>query len=275
MHILNDEIKQKIENSIIENCLNKKFDLAIENISKITDALYANIPDGKRISYGRVHTIKVLSEYLFNQLSDSDAPTFQIASSIFQKGEDFKAKGVALGILSFIGLKDYEQVLSFFEAAAGDENWDVREMSQMFFKKLIRKYPDKMKAHLLKLVKSENPNLRRFVAETLRPGQENQWFYNNPDYPLSILRNLFKEQAAYPRTAVGNNLSDLARRLPDLVYDLVRKLVASGDKNSYWIAYRACRNLVKNEPLKVIDLLKVDEYKYKNRIYKRSDHQRN
>ena len=127
-----------------------------------------------------------------------------------------------------------------------------------------------MKEYLLKLVKSEDANIRRFVAETLRPVQENRWFYRNPDYPLSILRYMFKESSPYPRTSVGNNLGDLARRLPDLVYDLVKELVDSGDKNSYWIAYRACRNLVKKEPVKVMDLLKVDEYKYKKRIYKRS-----
>ena len=52
-------------------------------------------------------------------------------------------------------------------------------------------------------------------------------------------------------------------------------LVERGDKNSYWIAYRACRNLVKKEPIKVMDLLKIDEYKYKNRIHRRSDYQGN
>ena len=103
----------------------------------------------------------------------------------------------------------------------------------------------------------------------------NQWFYKNPDYPLTMLRNLFRESSPYPRTSVGNNLSDLARRLPDLVYDLVEELVENGDKNSYWIAYRACRNLVKKEPIKVMNLLKVDEYKYKKRIHKRSDCQGN
>jgi 3-methyladenine DNA glycosylase AlkC len=81
---------------------------------------------------------------------------------------------------------------------------------------------------------------------------------------------MFNESSSYPRTSVGNNLSDLARRLPDLVYDLVAELVESGDHNSYWIAYRACRNLVKKEPVKVMDLLKVDEYKYKKRMHKRS-----
>ena len=56
---------------------------------------------------------------------------------------------------------------------------------------------------------------------------------------------------------------------------LVEELVNSGDKNSYWIAYRACRNLVKKEPIKVMDLLKIDEYKYKKRVYVRDDYFRN
>ena len=132
--------------------------------------------------------------------------------------------------------------------------------------------PDKAKDFLLGLVSTDDPNIRRFVSETLRPVQENRWLYKNPDYPLSILKNMFKESSAYPRTSVGNNLSDLARKIPDLVYELVGELVSSGDKNSYWIAYRACRNLVKEEPIRVMDLLQVDEYKYKKRIHRRDDY---
>jgi 3-methyladenine DNA glycosylase AlkC len=161
-------------------------------------------------------------------------------------------------------------VLPYFESAAASSDWEMREMAQMFFRKLIRKHPDEMKEYLLKLVKSEDANVRRFVAETLRPVQENSWFYKSPDYPLYILKNMFKESSPYPRTSVGNNLSDLARRLPELVYSLVQELVDSRDSNSYWIAHRACRNLVKKDPDKVMNLLRVDEYKYKKRIHVRS-----
>ena len=275
MNILNDEIEERIQNDIIKNILQNENGLAIKNISNIFDELYANIPDDKRISFGRVHTIKVLSKYLHIRLAEANVPVYQIASNLFEKSDDFKSKGVSLGILSFYGLSDYKKVLPHFKSAATSSVWDVREFAQMFFRKLIKKYPKEMKGYLLKLVKSEDANIRRFVSETLRPVQENKWFYKNPDYPLSILKNMFQESLAYPRTSVGNNLSDLARRLPDLVYDLVKELVDSGDKNSYWIAYRACRNLVKKEPIKVMDLLKVDEYKYKKRIHKRSEYQGN
>jgi 3-methyladenine DNA glycosylase AlkC len=74
---------------------------------------------------------------------------------------------------------------------------------------------------------------------------------------------------------VGNNLSDLARKNPELVYGIIEELVKAGDKNSCWIAYRACRNLVKEEPARVMDLLGVEEYKYKGRNYKRDDYKGN
>jgi 3-methyladenine DNA glycosylase AlkC len=223
MKILDDEIEKKIQNDIIDSVLQKEYDLAIRSISSILGELYANIPDTKRISYGRVHTIKVLSEYLYIHLVEIDAPVYQIASSVFKKSNDFKGKGVSLGMLSFYGLDNYKKVLPYFESAATSSEWDLREFAQMFFRKLIMKYPKETKGYLLKLVKSEDANIRRFVSETLRPVQENKWFYKNPDYPLSILKNMFQESLAYPRTSVGNSLSDLARRLPDLVYDLVKE----------------------------------------------------
>ena len=273
MELLNDELRSKIQGDIVDRLLQGDYDSSITNISCVLGQMYDSIPDSKRISYGIVHTIKLLSGHLYTSLADADAPVFRIASTIFDMSSDPSVKGVAMGMLSYYGLGDYKAVLPYFESSAASSDWGLREHTQMFFRKLIKKYPDEMKTYLLRLAKSKDANLRRFVAETLRPVQENRWFYKNPDYPLSILRGMFKESAEYPRTAVGNNLSDLARQLPDMVYELVAELVKSSDKNSYWIACRACRNLVKTEPVKVLDLLKTDEYKYKDRMYKRSDYQ--
>jgi 3-methyladenine DNA glycosylase AlkC len=203
-----------------------------------------------------------------------NANIYEIGSIMLTQSDDYRSKGVALGILSFYGIEEYTKVLPFFESSASSDDWNLREFAQMFFRKLIQTHPNEMHEYLLKLVKSRDSNTRRFVSETLRPVKENRWFYSNPEYPLSILRHLFKERAEYPRTSVGNNLSDLARHRPELVFGVVRVLVQSGDQNSYWIAYRACRNLVKKEPIKVMDLLEVDEYRYKKKVYLRSDYSR-
>jgi len=275
MNLLNEFILQEIEKKIIHPLLEKSYVSSLNWISNIQSELYQNIPDRKRISYGRFYTIKVLSRHIFTRLIDLKAPAFDISAKIFEESSDYITRGVALGVLSFCGLENFECVLPYFETAATADHWETRESAASFFSKLIKKYPEKAQQYFLRLVKSDNPNLRRFASESLRPVSENRCLYNNPDYTLSVLKHLFRESAPYPRTSVGNNLSDLARRYPEMVYDLVKELVDSGNKHSYWIAYRACRNLVKQEPIRVMDILKVDEYKYKQRGHRRCDYQRN
>jgi len=243
-------------------------------VVNVLKELYDNIPENKRISFGRVYTVQVLSRYLFSNLLKIDVNLYEVGATLFESSNDFQNRGIALGILSFHGIDDYEKVLPFFEASASSDDWNMRELAQMFFRKLIKKWPDEMKQYLLKLTGSKNPSIRRFVSETLRPVKENIWFYKEPDYSLSILKNMFRESSEYPRTSVGNNLSDLARHLPSLVFELVKELAANEDRNSYWIAYRACRNLVKKQPIRVMNLLHVDEYRYKKRVYRRIEYQR-
>jgi len=275
MKLLTAAVKKDIDNKIINNMIKGNYGLAVENISSIFDKLYKKIPEKKRISYGRVYVIETMVKYIYEKLSESKFVDFEVAADLYEKSKDFKSRGVSLGIISFYGLEHPKRILPYFVSAADAPDFDQREMAQMFFRKIIKKHPAIAKKILLNLVNSSYSNIRRFVAETLRPVKENKWFHERPEYPLSILRNLFKESALYPRTAVGNNLSDLAKHNPDMVYKLVKELVERGDKNSYWIAYRACRNLVKKEPDKVMNLLKVDEYKYKNRTYKKRARKRN
>jgi len=256
------------------NILQGRYLPAIKHVPDVLEKLYNNIPENKRTSFGLVYTVQVLSRYLFSRLVEIGANVYEIGTTLFEISQDFRSKGIALGILSFYGIDDYKKVLPFFEVSASSPDWNMREFAQMFFRKLVKKWPDEMKEYLLKLTRSKDPNLRRFVSETLRPVRENRWFYKKPDYSLSILKNLLRESSEYPRTSVGNNLSDLARHLPDLVFELVKELIASGDRNSYWIAYRACRNLVKKEPIRVMNLLHVDEYRYKKRVNRRSEYPR-
>jgi 3-methyladenine DNA glycosylase AlkC len=82
---------------------------------------------------------------------------------------------------------------------------------------------------------------------------------------------MFREAHPYPRTSVGNNLSDLSKHHPGLIFSIIDELAATGDQNSHWIAYRACRNLVKEYPERVMDALGIDEYHYKDRHFYREE----
>ncbi|MFW9830351.1 MAG: hypothetical protein ACFFD8_01045 [Candidatus Thorarchaeota archaeon] len=271
MKILDRQLERMIAEDILAAISQGNYNSASEAIRQVLEILYTKIPDARRTSYGRVFTIKVLSEYLFRQLNTPEYELFENASILFNECRENWCKGVALGVLSLFGLENYHGVLPHFEIAARSPHWEIREFAQMFFRKLIQKYPQPIREYLLVLVNSDDPNIRRFVAETLRPVQENQWIYDKPDYSLTILKHLFSEPVRYPRTSVGNNLSDLSRRLPDLIFEVVEELVERTNPNSFWIAYRACRNLVKKDPTKVMDILQIDEYRYKNRVHRRRD----
>jgi len=267
MNLLTPKLLGRLQRDVIEALQAGRIAEASGSIEQILIQLYNSIPAGKRISYGRVHTIKILSGEMFSRLDRTAVGAFEPAAAVFTQSSSWQVRGTALGILSYAGLREYRPVLPYFRTAAASDQWELRELAQMFFKTFIKAHPRQMHLYLISLSRSPDPRLRRFVAETLRPVRENRWFYEQPEYPLSVLRGLFTESDPYPRTAVGNNLSDLARSLPELVYELVGKLVATGDANARWIAARACRNLVKRDPDRVMDLLGTNEYRYKGRRY--------
>ncbi|MFC2104435.1 hypothetical protein ACFLS4_03670 [Bacteroidota bacterium] len=272
VEIINSEIESLVQNSFIKSIQAKKYSYSLDCLSDIYNKAYSNIPQKKRISYGGYYVVKILGEYLYDIFKQENLDIYNIGIGLYNNSENRKCKGILLCTLSHYGLDDYKRILPVIEKAAKDNDWEVREFAAGFINKITRKYPYEVKEFYLSLVNSENENIRRFVSESLRPVSDNKWFFKNPDYPLSIIRNLFKENKTYPRTSVGNNLSDWARRKPEMVYEMVKELVKSENKNSYWIAYRACRNLIKKEPLKVMDLLGINEYKYKKKIYFKKDY---
>ncbi len=156
MNLFTEEIQQKIEYHVLDAVQQGDCASALNAIPDVLDELYANIPDNRRISYGRVYTIKVLAKHLYTCLVEKKASIFPIALTLFEESAEFRTIGVALGILSFYGRdEDYTAVLPYFEKAAASEEWDVREFTQMFFRKLIKKYPEKAQIFLLRLVKSK------------------------------------------------------------------------------------------------------------------------
>jgi 3-methyladenine DNA glycosylase AlkC len=275
MDLLTDHIKEQIQKDLMENFSRGEYLPGVENVRNVLDGMYAAIPAKKRSSYGRYTTIKILAEKLFEELENSNLPIVEIGATMLNSTSDYRTMGVGLGILAFYGVEDYQSVLPYFESAAQADHWEPREYAQGLFRKVVKAHPVALRPDLLEYVQSDSPNLRRFVSEMLRPVVENKWLFQDIEYSISILRYLFKEPHPYPRTSVGNNLSDISRRNPELVLRLVDDLVSMEDEHAYWIATRACRNLVKEYPIRVMDVLGIDEYKYKNRIHKRSDYPQN
>ncbi len=250
--------------------------LIADDLSALIIRIQNDIPEKRRISTGRYSIVKALGLELIPLLEENGVEVMAFASDIFSLTEtDPFVRSLAVQLICLYGSTsaDLEAIKPYLEKAAVDEDWIVRECSSGFVRKLIKEYPDQIRNWYLEMVRSEDSKQRRFVTESLRPVVENRWFHKQPEYALGVIKHLFTESAPYPRTSVGNSLSDWMRVNQEIAWPIVSELANNGDKNSYWIAYRACRNLVKKDPIHVMDLLGVDEYKYKNRHYYLADYE--
>lgn len=245
----------------------KNIALMVEEL--ITD-IHRHIPEKKRVSYGRYNIVKRLGKAFYGALKESTIDADSVANMLFENHEAdpfVRSLGVQITALMAVERGPEENLLARLEKAADHSEWIVRECSQGYVKQVVKTYPQEMLQWYLKLVVSSSANTRRFVSESLRPVTDNRWMVQEPSYPLSILSHLFEEHDPYPRTSVGNNLSDWFRVNEDVAWPIVEKLAKSSNKDSQWIAYRACRNVVKKDTERVLQMLGLTEYRYKGRTY--------
>jgi len=255
---------------IVTNLLDGQINPGVEMLRALKEEIHASIPARQRQSRGITWVLQRLSQLLISECTTQPQEIRTLADVLFENLDlnDFLV-GVPIFLMAEYGKTDPTGVLEFFLLVADSDEWVVREFAAAGFHKLIKPCREVALPWLRQVAQSDTPNLRRFVSETLRPVTDNRWLQDEPGTSLAILRLLFREAHPYPRTSVGNNLSDLARRNPKLIRGLVKELVESRDKNSYWIAYRACRNMVKESPDEIMDILGVDEYHYKDRNFYR------
>jgi len=260
MPVIPDTILYEAQRIVEKDFKNLSACSEITELEKRAEALigmlHENIDDKKRISYGITYVISLLSKMFFEAC---DNP-YKGGLAMYENMQSFRVRCLGLGVLSHVGIERPDDILPILGEASSSDQWETKEFVQ-----------EKARAFLIEMAKSDDANKRRLASESLRPVAENKWINDNPDFSLSVLRLLFKESAPYPRVSVGNNLSDLSRKHPELIFSIVEELMALNDKNAEFIAHRACRNLVIKDPLRVMDILGCDEYKYKNRHYKRSE----
>jgi 3-methyladenine DNA glycosylase AlkC len=262
------ETEIKATHNIIKAIKIGKMKSAIDLMEELKDTIYFSIPQKQRIGRGITWVLNKISSMIIKFNDELDL--FKAGTELYENiREDSMLTGIPVFLVSEYGIKKPKETFDFFLKVSDAPGWVLKEFAAIAFRKPIEANRELCYDFLFSNSKNDNPNIRRFVCETLRPVVENKWILTDPDYSLIILKNMFKEENEFPRTSVGNNLSDLSKKHPELIFKIIAELVDYGNKNSYWIAYRACRNLVKKNPHKVMDILKVNEYHYKDRNYHR------
>lgn len=263
------EVEKQSARIIIADLTSGNTEQGLEKLRSLKVDFYAGIPAKQRISRGITWVLQRISLLLASECGDQKQIRTIVDNLYGSLSPDDLMVGVPIFLMAEYGKTDPSSALNFFEQTANSNDWVVREFAAGGAHQLIKPCREIIFPWFKKIAFSDQPRLRRFVSESLRPVAANKWLCKEPEISLDILRLLFCEADPYARTSVGNNLSDLARQNPDLIQGIVRELVESGDKNSYWIAYRACRNMVKKDPERIMNLLGVDEYHYKDRNFYR------
>lgn len=269
--LVTDEYRRKIR-KLFPLIQHEEFLEYADDLHTLIEAIRSDIPEKKRISLGRYSIVRDLGLEMYPLLVETDVDVFSFGVSLFDNHEaDPFVRSLGVQLVSIRGLEpgNLDEALEVFERAAADEDWPVRECSAGFVRKLVKAFPEELHRWYLAMVRSEDPLKRRFASESLRPVADNGWFRKNPEYALSIIEHLFEESDSYPRTSAGNALSDWMRIDEERTRKIVERLAKSGNKNSRWIAFRACRNLVKKDPDWVLETLGVNEYGYKDRFFTR------
>lgn len=238
-------------------------------IDEMLDILHTGIGEKKRSSYGIVYVVNYLCKVLYKDLLDQGLDPYVLGLDMIERFTAYRTICVGFGIMSHVGVKEAEKVWPIILKGADHDQWEVKEFIQMFVRKMTKANKSYVQNQLIYLTQSDNPSYRRFASEALRPVVENRWIQENPDYALKVLCHLFRESHEFPRVSVGNNLSDLSRKNSEVIYKIVEELLAMNNPDSSFIAHRACRNLVKTDSARVLDLLGLETYAYKGQRYKR------
>lgn len=145
-----------------------------------------------------------------------------------------------------------------------------RASSEFGIRYFLLQSPEKTLAVLQSWTKDNNHHVRRLASEGCRPRLP--WamtlpaFIEDPAPVLALLEELKDDKEEYVRRSVANNLNDIAKDHPELVFAVVSKWLVDADDNRRKLIKHACRTLIKNGHKQTLALLGYRPPKIKHAI---------
>jgi 3-methyladenine DNA glycosylase AlkC len=229
---------------------------------------YEAIPEKERIGKGMVYIAKIVAKTLYNSMktdvfkiigkkSVSDPFVQSIIGFIENVGKNEELIVLVIHLLANLASDSFESTIDQIRYWATYETWDIRENAIFPILSGLKSQKERVLQLLREWVSDPNENIRRLVAESLRPKGEIKWLRDpdKNDAVLEILTILNHDSSIYVRKSVGNNLKDLTKYMPTKILDLIEtwlaakdKLDAKGQKNLIWTIYHAIKWLKANKP---------------------------
>ncbi len=152
-------------------------------------------------------------------------------------------------------VKDFELAMKAFYAIT------PLFTAEFAIRPFILHYPEDVFNRLAQWACDDNEHVRRLASEGIRTklpwGCKVPYLNENPQKILAILDKLKEDESLYVRRSVANNLNDLAKDYPELVFDFLENW-KTDTKERKWLVKHALRTLVKKGEPRALALIGVD-----------------
>ncbi|MHA2365258.1 MAG: DNA alkylation repair protein [Candidatus Hodarchaeales archaeon] len=238
----------------------------IKKIQNFIQKEYEKIPQKERIGKGQVFIARATAIGCFNiSRKTQEFDLLNQIKSVFAIGEaelDHGLINFALILLSEYvsqSIDCFNESFALIEKWANHDHWEIRENSCYTIRKGLKHFTEHTLAILNTWVNSEKKNIRRQTAESLRPLSDIKWLRNpeKNDIVFDILAKLRADPSVYVRKAVGNNLKDLSKYMPEKVLKIAKQwILDSKIKVTYDLASKTKKGLGQEENFALIWTLK-------------------
>jgi 3-methyladenine DNA glycosylase AlkC len=157
----------------------------------------------------------------------------------------------------------------FFVSKYGLDHFDISmkaqyELTKRFtaefsIRSFIEKYPQRTLKVLKIWAKDPNYHVRRLVSEGTRPrlpwASRLRIFQQDPSPILPLLEVLKNDPELYVRRSVANNLNDIGKDNPNILFDIASRWMQQPSTYSKWIINHALRSSIKQANPKALKIL--------------------
>lgn len=196
-----------------------------------------------------------ISRCLEQHIDQAYPKTIKILSKIVSEFGSYEAMFFP-AFIELYGLDDWETSIQALEL------FTQYSSSEFAVRPFIIQNPKKMMAQMTRWSKHKNYHVRRLASEGCRPRLP--WamalpdFKKDPQLILSILETLKQDSELYVRRSVANNLNDISKDHPKIIYKLSKQWLGKNAEID-WLVKHACRTLLKKGDKKILQL-----FGYKN-----------
>ena len=189
--------------------------------------------------------IKTIGKYLFDKIEkDNNYKLFELLKN--HPSDSVRCWcAYIIGFNTGLSINDKLELIKEF---ASDSHFGVREIAWMAVRDELAKNIETTIPILEKWSQNDDPNIRRFALESIRPNgvwcKKIDQLKQNPELALPILDNLKTDTSRYVQDSVANWLNDASKTQPKFVINTCKRWRGQSDsKETKYIIKRAMRSI--------------------------------